>query len=264
MKTNKPTIGITGPDKGGTAAWWFTKYAVLLQGGKPVRITPSKPNSDVKLDGLILGGGADIGPERYGESFAENPFEMGPKPSSLYQGFIKVLSFLFYPFLFLIRKLLSTKSSAVDPERDRLEFEILQRSINNTIPILGICRGSQLINVHFGGNLHQDIENFYSEVPRVHSIWPKKKVRIESDSKLGQIIGKDDIWVNALHNQAVDNKGSGLRVIAREETDLPQAIEHISYPFMLGVQWHPEYMPQIVHQRAIFSALVCQARKSVK
>ncbi len=264
MKNNKPTIGITGPDKGGTAAWWFTKYAVLLQGGKPVRITPSKPHPGEKLDGLILGGGADIDPERYGKSFTDNPFEMGPKPSSLYQGFIKILSLLFYPFLFLIRKLLSTKSSAVDPARDKLEFEILQKAIENTIPILGICRGSQLINVHFGGNLHQDIGDFYSEVPRVYSVWPKKKVLIESDSKLGQIIRKDNIWVNALHNQAVDNKGSGLRVIAREETDLPQAIEHISYPFMLGVQWHPEYMPQIMHQRAIFAALIRQAKKSVK
>lgn len=264
MKTKKPIIGITGPDKGGTAAWWFTKYAVLLQGGKPVRITPSKPSLDEELDGLILGGGADIDPGRYGESFAENPFKMGPKPSSLYQVFINILSFLFYPFLFLIRKLLSTKSSAVDPERDRLEFEILQKAVKNSIPILGICRGSQLINVHLGGNLHQDIENFYSEVPRVYSVWPKKKVRIEPDSKLGQIIRKDNIWVNALHNQAVDNEGSGLRVVAREETDLPQAIEHISYPFMLGVQWHPEYMPQVEHQRAIFDALIRQAQKSVK
>ncbi len=261
MRTSKPTIGVTGPDKGGTAAWWFTKYAVLLQGGKPVRITPSNPNPDEKLDGLILGGGADIDPERYGESFSNNPFEMGPESPTLYQRFIKVLSFLFYPFLFLIRKLLSTKSSAVDPERDRLEFEILQEAIENTIPILGICRGSQLINVHLGGNLHQDIGNFYGEVPRVYSIWPKKEVSIESNSKLGQIIGKDKIWVNALHNQAVDTKGSGLKVIAREATNLPQAIEHISYPFMVGVQWHPEYMPQIVHQRAIFAAMVQQAKE---
>jgi putative glutamine amidotransferase len=85
-------------------------------------------------------------------------------------------------------------------------------------------------------------------------------VDLKEGSKLAEIVQSRAIWVNALHHQAVNRKGEMLQVVARETNGLPQAIEHIDYPFMIGVQWHPEYMPQIPRQRSIFKALVEQAK----
>lgn len=261
MSNKKPIIGVTGPDKGGAAAWWFSKLAIVLQGGKAVRIRPKDPKLEVQLDGLVLGGGADIDPARYGQSTPESPLGKGRKPKGIYQWMIRLFSFVLYPFLFLIRKLSATKSSAVDIKRDKLEFDLLDSAIENNIPVLGICRGSQLINVHFGGDLHQDIGTFYGEIPQVYSVWPKKKVELKKGSQLRQIVESSHIWVNALHHQAVDKQGNELTVVAKEETGLAQAIEHSSSNFLIGVQWHPEYMPQIQAQRKIFKKLVEEARQ---
>ena len=264
MNSKRPKIGVTGPDKGGTAAWWFTWFAVFIQGGKAVRIRPKDSTGSTGIDGLILGGGADINPARYGQSLMESPVGKGPKPNGLYQWFIRLISIIFYPFLFLIRKLFATKSSAVDTKRDELEFGLLESALEKGIPILGICRGSQLINVQFGGNLHQDIGNYYGEIPQVFSVWPKKKVELKEGSKLREIMDTGKIWVNALHHQAVNEKGSKLEVVAKEETGLAQAIEHTSSDFLVGVQWHPEYMPQIPEQRAIFKTLVEKAKEGIR
>lgn len=262
MSKDKPKIGITGPDRGGTSAWLFTKLAVWLHGGKGVRIRPSNPHRGIDLDGLILGGGADIHPERYGQSLLEEfSAKNRPKPSGSRQWFFRIISFIIFPLLFLIRKLFATKSSTLDKARDKIETELLDYALRKEIPILGICRGAQLINVHFGGNLHQDIKTFYREIPKVHTIWPEKKVEIKRGSKLEKVLNETSVWVNALHNQAVDTIGESLVVVAKEETGITQAIENPEYPFMIGVQWHPEYMPQIPVQRALFKALVDRALK---
>lgn len=262
MSKRKPLIGITGPDKGGTAAWWFTRFAVWLQGGKSVRIRPSEPHRGIDLDGLILGGGADINPERYGQSLLDGfPGKKRPKPTGTRQWFIRLISFLIFPLLFLIRKLFSTKSPTLDKARDKIETELLDYALEKGIPILGICRGAQLINVHLGGSLHQDIETFYREVPKVNTIWPEKKVEIKKDSKLEKVLETSKVWVNALHHQAVDSIGESLNIVAREETGIAQAIENPDYCFLIGVQWHPEYMPQIPKQRALFRALVDSAKQ---
>lgn len=262
MSKKKPLIGITGPDRGGTAAWWFTRLAVWLQGGKSVRIRPSRPHRGIDLDGLILGGGADIHPERYGQSLLDElSGKKGLKPSGSRQWFFRIITFLIFPILFLIRKLFSTQSPTLDEARDRIETELLDYALKKEIPILGICRGAQLINVHFGGNLHQNIKTFYSEVPKVHTIWPEKKVEIKEGSTLEKILDKSSVWVNALHNQAVDAVGESLLIVAKEETGIAQAIENPKYSFLIGVQWHPEYMPQIPEQRALFKALVDSASR---
>lgn len=261
MSKQSPIIGITGPDRGGTAAWWFTRLAVWLQGGKPIRIRPSNPHNGIKLDGLILGGGADINPERYGQTLSEGlPGGKRPKPSGLRQWLIRIFSYLFYPFLFLIRKIFSTKSPTLDKARDQLEIKMLNDALNRDIPILGICRGAQLINVHFGGTLHQDIDTFYREVPRVNTIWPEKEVAIKKGSRLETILKCSQTWVNALHHQAVDSLGNPLVISARENTGIVQAIEHPTKPFLIGVQWHPEYMPQVPRQRAIFKVFIETAK----
>ncbi len=257
MSTKKPLIAITGPDKGGTAAWWFTRLAVWLQGGRAIRITPSRPHRGIDLDGLILGGGADINPERYGQSLLDElSGKKRPAPSGSRQWFFRIISILIFPFLFLIRKLFSTKSPTLDKARDEIELELLNYALEKGIPILGICRGAQLINVHFGGNLHQDIDTFYREVPQMQTIWPEKKVEIKSGSKLEGVLKSSMLWVNALHHQAVDSIGESLEVVAKEDTGIAQAIENPQHTFLIGVQWHPEYMPQIPRQRALFKALV--------
>lgn len=260
MSKRKPVIGVTGPDRGGTAAWLFTCFAVWLQGGRALRIKPSRPKLQTELDGLILGGGADINPKRYGQSLLEGlPGKHRPKPSGLRQWFFRIIAFLFYPFLFFLRKLFSTKSPASSYARDELEFALLEKAVQRGIPILGICRGAQLINVYLGGTLHQDIDTFYREVPKIKTIWPEKKVEIKNGSRLEAAMGVSAAWVNALHHQAVDQVGKSLYIVAREEAGIAQAIEDPEHPFLIGVQWHPEYMPQISIQRAIFKMLVDKA-----
>ena len=264
-RRRRPHIGVTGPDRGGEAAWLFTWFAVWMQGGKAIRITPARPcqTEDPDLDGLILGGGADINPERYGAELLVSESRDKPKPTGFRQWLHWVLSIVIFPLLFVFRNLFSTKpSKSLDTARSRddLEFTLLQWALKKEVPVLGICRGAQLINVQFGGSLHQDIGSFYSEVPQVYTVWPEKKVEIEPDSKLYQIIRAPKVWVNALHNQAVDNVGSQLKIVACEENGVVQAIEHSDYPFLIGVQWHPEYMPQIPFQRDLFRGLVQTAR----
>jgi len=258
---NKPVIGVTGPDRGGTASWLFIRWAVFLQGGKAVYIRPSRPRHNVELDGVILGGGADIDPSRYNQSILNASIGKRDSSEEVESWFNRFISLIFFPFLFLIRKLFSIKSTAVDPQRDDLEFAVLKKALENEIPVLGICRGYQLINIYFGGDLHQDIGNFYGEIPRIYSVLPKKKIKLKPDSKLSSIFGKSRIAVNALHHQAVKKMGENLQIVAWEENGVVQAAEHKSHPFLIGVQWHPEYMPQLEHQRKIFRKLVAAAKR---
>ncbi|HKK45566.1 MAG TPA: gamma-glutamyl-gamma-aminobutyrate hydrolase family protein [Balneolaceae bacterium] len=259
MSRKKPNIGITGPDKGGTAAWWFTKMAVFLQGGKAIRIQPKSGMPSVNIHGLIIGGGADINPERYGGSLVDELFENDQQVSGIRQFFIRLATVVFFPVIYLVRKLFSTKVHKINDNRDELELELLDRALNKGIPVLGICRGAQLLNIYFGGTLYNDIGAFYSEIPKINSVWPKKKVEILRPSKLYEVLNYDQGWVNALHHQAVDTLGDDLKIVAREETGIIQAIEHTGNEFVMGVQWHPEYLPQIPSQRRLFKALVKQA-----
>lgn len=261
MSSKRPNIGVTGPDKGGTAAWWFTKFALLLHGARPIHIYPKDGIPDADIHGLVLGGGADINPKWYGHSEMEDLFAEDQKVSSIRQFFIRLATIFFFPLIYLIRKLFSTTAPSIDNKRDELEFELLDQAFEKGIPVLGICRGAQLINIYLGGTLHSDIGGYYTEVPRVNSVWPKKKVQIAGDSKLNELLGHKKVWVNAMHHQAVDTLGDGLKVVAQEENGIVQAIEHDSKPFVIGVQWHPEYMPQIPLQRRIFKVLVEQAEE---
>lgn len=259
----KPLIGVTGPDKGGFPAWFFAALGVRIAGGRPLRIRPKKQKKEKVLDGLIIGGGADVDPERYGIKESNlSEIEMEEKST---KGFLKyIFTILFYPFLFLIRKLFSIKRGVkLDKERDELELRLIAEAYEKHIPILGICRGCQLINIHFGGTLHQSLKTFYEETPEITSIWPRKKVLLKGESKLREIMDCDSCYVNALHHQAIDKPGKGIGIVARETTDIVQAIEQNDYPFMIGVQWHPEYMPQKRSQRKIFKALIKAASSAL-
>lgn len=249
----KPVIGVTGPDEGGGAAWFFTALSVRLAGGIPKRVTPNHPSGMQNLDGLILGGGADVEPKKYGQERIEKT-KLAKDKRTIFEW---VLSILFFPVYWIARYFRHTKSAPIDSERDRLELTLLHDALSDNKPVLGICRGMQLMNVHFQGNLHQDISGYYVEQPQIATIFPKKRITISDGSKLQSILQTDICNVNALHNQAIDNPGEGVKLVAKElDTQITQAMEHPDYIFAIGVQWHPEYLIQIKRQRRIFRELI--------
>lgn len=255
--SGKPVIGVTGPDEGGGAAWFFTAISVRLAGGVPKRITPNYPSEMDGLGGLILGGGADVEPEKYGEERLEKA-ELVKNSRTVFEW---ILSILLFPIYWVSRYFRQTKTAPIDIGRDKLELKLLHDALAAGKPVLGICRGMQLMNVHFEGTLHQDISGYYAESPQVSTIFPKKRVLIKEGSKLCDILQTDICNVNAFHNQAIKHPGKGIRLVAKEKnTDVIQAIEHEEYPFVIGVQWHPEYLIQIARQRNIFKELIRVAK----
>ncbi len=263
MSSKRVRIGITGPDEGGTGAWIFTALSVWLAGGKPVRIQPKAPKTIDDVDGLIIGGGADVEPGKYGEE--PIPKQKTKKKQTARSVWEWILSIIFFPVYWLARYFQKTKRYPVDKKRDELEFGLLEEALNQTKPVLGICRGMQLINVHCKGSLHQDIRGFYKETAQISSILPKKSIVIEEGSKLHKILGTTQCMVNGLHNQAIKVPGKGIRMVAKEElTSVQQALEHEDFAFVIGVQWHPEYLIQHKRQRKLFKNLVACAEENCR
>nr|WP_304608506.1 gamma-glutamyl-gamma-aminobutyrate hydrolase family protein [Pontibacter anaerobius] len=265
INRDRPTIGVTGPDKGGEAAWLFTALSVWLAGGKPVRITPSWPRTADGLQGLIIGGGADVDPSTYEQEHVLDDYlqrTLKQPDKNIFQRLGRFARWLYFPALFFVRKLLSRKLTfGLDPARDHLELQLLDQAARKDLPVVGICRGAQLMNVYFRGTLYQSIHSFYTEAPNPASVFPVKAVRIKPGSKLAQVLGTQQLQVNALHKQAVKTPGDAIAIVAREPNLVVQAIEHTGQRFMLGVQWHPEYLPQYKTHRRLFKALVQQARE---
>lgn len=256
MIGEKPLIAVTGPDKGGLTAWIFTWLAVKRAGGKPLRISPSKAKELPDFDGLIIGGGADINPELYDAEPLKEIKDLATKEKNI-TGFRRFLNITVGIFIVFFRKVFSLGHTApIDSDRDKLEKKILIEAIKNNKPVLGICRGMQFINVHFGGRLHQQIAEFYGEIPKVDTIYPKKRIYLEPHSKLAEIFGTEILRVNSLHNQAVSQAGKDILISAEEKTGIIQAIEHTELPFIIGIQWHPEYLPQVKLQQRLFKRLV--------
>lgn len=251
----RPAIGVTGPDRGGLAAWWFTRWAVRRAGGRAVRIRPGRPRELQGLEGLIIGGGADVSPDLYGQA---RRLAMGELSDRGAAGWRRLLGILLFPLVFAIRRVLTTKHGGLSRDRDALEGRLIRNALDAGLPVLGICRGMQLINVAAGGSLHQSLEGFYEEYPAIRSVLPRKQVLLAAESRLHRILGCDSCRVNALHRQAIDRLGTGMTVVAREENGVIQAIEGTGpgFSWLIGVQWHPEYLPQRREQRALFAALV--------
>jgi putative glutamine amidotransferase len=213
----RPLIGVSTSRRGGWRSFLMHRWALWRVGARAVRLTAGDSIPD-RLDGLVIGGGDDIGAEIYGGQVMPD-----------------------------IR---------IDPERDKLELKLLDTALPAGVPILGICRGSQMINVALGGTLHTDIHAVYMEAPRMRTVLPRKTVRIEENSRLHRITGCNPCRVNALHHQSVDRVGRDLRVVARDEVGIVQAIEGTGPNFLLGVQWHPELLVFSSPQQRLFAALV--------
>ncbi len=222
---SRPVIGVTKGRGRGWALWAFAALSLRLQGARPVKITaPFSRHAFARLDGLLIGGGDDIGATLY---------DAEPAPD--------------------VR---------LDPERDTLELKALEMLWASDIPILGICRGSQMLNVFRGGSLHRDIHEVYFEAPRMRTPLPRKHVRLTGGSRLARLIGQPEIVVNALHHQSVDRLGEGLRIAATDEHGIVQAVEHIGRRFRVGVQWHPELLFYRSAHRRLFAGFVRAARRT--
>ncbi len=256
----RPVIAITGPDQGGGPAWLFTALAVWRAGGRPVRLRPGKPCSHCHFDGLIIGGGADVDPELYGETPPEGPDTEAIRAAERHLS-QRLIGYLFYPALWLLRRLFQSHGGVLDRNRDRLEKALIHRALDDHRPMLGICRGMQLVNVVHGGTLQRDLTDFYVETPRARGLLPVKPVTLEPRSHLADILGDTPLYVNALHDQAVDALGHGLQVAAHDGAGVVQAIE-AERGWCVGVQWHPEYLPQKRRHQHLFRALVRAAAHS--
>jgi len=149
----------------------------------------------------------------------------------------------------------------VDPARDQLELSLLERFLPQQLPVLGICRGAQIINVHCGGTLIGDIYTTYDHVRRQRTVLPRKQVDIATGSRLHTLLDVSRCRVNSLHHQAVDRLGDTLHVVARDRDGLVQAIEAPECPYLIGVQWHPEFLVFNRPQQRLIRGLVDAARK---
>ena len=216
--SHPPLIGITGRRKtmadiiGFPAALghvgvdaYPSVYALgLLEAGAlpvylPIEVDPSTVVT--RLDGLLLSGGADIAPERYGHEPETDEFPP-------------------------------------EPQRDQFELDLVDAAFGAELPILGICRGLQLLNVHGGGTLHQDVppHGRFDVRPETEA----HTVSFEPSSTLGRLYGSE-LMVNSLHHQTVDEVGADYRVTARSDDGVVEGLEHRSLP-AVSVQWHPEMM----------------------
>jgi putative glutamine amidotransferase len=197
------------------AVFLYTSYIDALEsfGLAPLLVTPAHDvaSIDALLSaccGLVLSGGEDVHPSRYGEE---------PSPAL----------------------------GHVEPLRDEMEFAAVSAAVARGMPVFGICRGLQVLNVHFGGTLYQDIATDRPGEQLRHlqtQPWSERThgARVRPGSLLSRIVGEDRLQINSFHHQAVKHLAPPMKVTARADDGLVEAIEHTDYPWMLGVQWHPE------------------------
>tara|TARA_R110002110_G_scaffold90974_1_gene236444 strand:- start:86486 stop:87172 length:687 start_codon:yes stop_codon:yes gene_type:complete len=214
----RPQIGVTGSDRGLPLAWWFIRWALWRSGASATYLTHSCPGDLAALDGIVISGGDDIDRALYLDE------DDAPGPA--------------------------------DPERDRFEIRVLEHLMGSRLPVLGICRGAQLMNVVRGGTLYPDLRNLRRKTSNRRTPLARKTLLVESASGLEAILGEGRTRINSLHQQAIKDLGEGLVVSGRDLDGFVQAVEHPAEPFLYGVQWHPEYLPLRAPQRALFRALV--------
>ncbi|MEZ5961784.1 MAG: gamma-glutamyl-gamma-aminobutyrate hydrolase family protein [Hyphomonadaceae bacterium] len=223
-RRTRPIIGITKPEDGDTLAFLAMKFAVWMAGGDPVKVTARAPRDPRTIDGLIFGGGSDVYPKRY---------QGKPKEGYRY-----------------------------DLARGDMEASWALAARRHGLPVLGVCRGAQMLNVLAGGTLHLDLSEFKTArhgnpIVRFFERYP---VRIRVRSKLAKLTQcQKQMTVNAIHSQAIDRLGAGLTVSAREPNGVIQAIEDQAQSFWMGVQFHPEFLIYRKPFRRLFKALVTAA-----
>ena len=231
----RPVIGISGYVEHARWLVWENEVAlapmtyvesVELAGGRPVILPPSGEGVDETLDaldGLILSGGADIDPARYGTD---------PHPAN----------------------------GAYRPARDVAEIALLEGALARDLPVLAICRGMHLLNVVRCGDLHQHLPDLvghegHKAIPNVFGAHP---VRLDPASRTGALLGggDGDVEIRSHHHQAPGRLGDGLVAAAWADDGTIEAIEDPALRFAVGVQWHPE----AGDDKRLFEGLVAEAR----
>lgn len=236
QSTPYPIIGVTSPmstnASGSPVLQLGQAYIDAIQkaGGIPLVIPIGIDQVKIKsllsrLDGLLLSGGGDIDPRTF--KGASHP-----------------------------------KVYGTSPERDSLEFYLLEAAVTSNKPFLAICRGIQVLNVAFGGDLYTHIQD-QVEKSLKHDWFPKfprdklaHTVRLIPGSKLHRIFNTDEIRVNSLHHQGIKTVGKGLKATAFAPDGLVEGLEVDGAGFALGVQWHPECLPDDTKMQDLFKAFI--------
>lgn len=225
-------IGITcGHDKAGPMLTLHETYMQVITeaGGVAVVLPPVPPGQAIEhlsmVDGILLAGGGDL----HGHWFGQ-------------------------PLHPLARE--------IDPERDCYEIALIKQAAEMGKPILGVCRGIQVINAALGGDIWQDLSlmsltqevNHFPQTP----IWyGSHRVHIKEDSRLASILSNTDIWVNSTHHQAIQTLGEGLAAVGTSTDGIIEAVEGTGESFLVAVQWHPEKMTRHTpRMQRLFDALV--------
>ena len=125
----------------------------------------------------------------------------------------------------------------------------------------GICRGAQLLNARRGGNLYQELRSQRRRTSNRRTVLPLKTLDIVPGSRLADLFGTERAQINSLHNQAINQLGQQLQVSGRDLDGIIQSIEDPEHPFLIGVQWHPEFLLLVRRQRHLFQALITAAKK---
>jgi putative glutamine amidotransferase len=243
----RPVIGITSSQLVESASHGtFTRHsitkdysdAVLATGGVPIILpfyVDTAEDVFALVDGIILSGGSDLDPALFGET------DLHPETYDII------------------------------PERDESELGLARLAIERDKPLLGICRGIQVMNVALGGSLYQDVPSQFSDAvahrQQKREITPDEPghtVAAAAGSALERIYGSNLVLVNSFHHQAVKDVAPGMVATGWSEDGLIEAIEYPGSSFAIGVQWHPELMFKKSREHlAPFAALVKASRKPV-
>ncbi|WOV85032.1 gamma-glutamyl-gamma-aminobutyrate hydrolase family protein [Sporosarcina jeotgali] len=209
----KPIIGITSDidENGETFLKADYSRAVLRAGGLPVVLPAGLEDIEEicgRIDGLLLTGGEDVNPLLFGE---EPKKELGK----------------------------------IAPERDTMEMALAKCAMGKDMPVLGICRGHQILNVALGGTIYQhiytDLEGpLLQHKQQADRNYPTHTVQVSEGSRLSEFASSAEILVNSLHHQAVNLVPEPLKVIATAKDGIIEALESTKHRFVMSVQWHPE------------------------
>ncbi len=185
------------------------------------------------LDGLLLPGGADVDPGSYDEQA--------------------------HP-----------RTEGTDPPRDDVELKLVEWALEDGLPILGLCRGCQIVNLALGGTIYQDLEHEFPGAIK-HDYLPRAgyardrlshDVRLVEGSRLSAIVGEPTMPVNSMHHQGIRDLGRGLVAVAIAPDGLIEGIELPAHPFMIAVQWHPEALsPTDPRMRRLFVEFVAASAR---